>query len=182
MGDLYGGKFSSVYRSDLWSALMISGFILGMLMAMGIALQTPTLHWEEFQAPAYPQMARIANIYGKVEIQFIISEGGRVDIKSAMGHPILVQAAVESIKLSKLSCEYCERVPTEFSVIYDFIVRGSECGNSSLNTPPGVVLDTFNRVIISTDRFCLEDPGPVLMKRIRSLRCLDLWRCATKRS
>jgi hypothetical protein len=141
----------------------------------------PSLNWKEFHAPAYPQMARIANIYGTVEIHLTISEGGMIDIKNATGHPILVQAALESVKLSKLSCEYCERGPAEFSLIYDFIVRGSECGNFSLNIPPGV-LDTFNHVTISTDRFCFQDPAGVWTKRVRSLRCLYLWRCATKRN
>lgn len=47
----------------------------------------------------YPQMARIAHIQGNVIVQVLIDKQGHVaDSKAIMGHPILVQAALDAVK------------------------------------------------------------------------------------
>jgi TonB family protein len=50
------------------------------------------------EAP-YPQMARIAHIQGNVTLHVLIDKQGHVaNIKPAMGHPILIQAALDAVK------------------------------------------------------------------------------------
>jgi TonB family protein len=47
----------------------------------------------------YPQMARIAHIQGNVILQVLIDKQGHVaNMKPIMGHPILVQAALDAVK------------------------------------------------------------------------------------
>jgi TonB family protein len=47
----------------------------------------------------YPQMARIAHIQGNVILHVLIDKQGHVaNMKAMMGHPILVQAALDAVK------------------------------------------------------------------------------------
>ena len=47
----------------------------------------------------YPQMARIAHIQGNVILQVLIDKQGHVaNIKPMIGHPILIQAALDAVK------------------------------------------------------------------------------------
>ena len=152
---------------------------LGMLVAMAAAAQEPRLRWEEFHEPVYPQMARVANIWGAVTIEFTIGPDGTMAVQTTVGHPILVPAAMASVKLSKLTCGNCEQNAARFSVVFEFKIAKSECGNSSGS--PRAVLEDTNHVTITTDQFCFVDPGPELTKKVRSIRCLYLWKCAVRR-
>ncbi len=49
--------------------------------------------------PVYPQMARIAHIQGDVVLQATISKTGAIEnLRAISGHPILQQAALETVK------------------------------------------------------------------------------------
>jgi hypothetical protein len=126
-----------------------------MLIASGAVAQGPSLRWEEFHPPGYPQMARVANIEGAVTVEFTIGPDGAMAVQKAAGHPILVPASVESLKLSKLACDYCGQGAPVFSVVFDFRVAKSECGDSGMNGSPRAVLEGSNHVTITTDRFAL---------------------------
>ena len=89
-------------------------------MVTGAAAQGPCLRWEELHEPVYPQMARIAHISGRVVLDVTLQPDGTVTIQDVSGHPILVQAARDSIQKSKLSCEDCGEEPHTFSLVYEF--------------------------------------------------------------
>ncbi|MGZ4855933.1 MAG: energy transducer TonB [Candidatus Angelobacter sp.] len=160
---------------------MQTALLLGILVGMGAAVQEPKLRWMEFYPPVYPQMARIANIEGTATVEITIGPDGAMVLQKAAGHPILVQAAEVSLKLSKLVCDYCAQRATQFTIVFDFRIPSPECGNSGLNSSPRAVLDASTHITITTDRHCFSDPAPELGKRVRSLRCLYLWKCATRR-
>lgn len=49
--------------------------------------------------PAYPQMAKIAHIQGDVVLLLTINEKGEVsNVRTVSGHPILIQAAMDTVK------------------------------------------------------------------------------------
>jgi TonB family protein len=55
-------------------------------------------------APQYPELARRANVSGKVKIEVIIAPDGRVKSTRAVGgHPLLVQACQDAVKEWKFS-------------------------------------------------------------------------------
>jgi TonB family protein len=59
-------------------------------------LQTRQVTWEE---PKYPQMAKLAHIEGIVVIRVLIDKEGHVaQEKGVMGHPILMQAALDAVR------------------------------------------------------------------------------------
>ena len=160
---------------------MNTALLFGILMIIGAAEQGPKLRWLEFHPPVYPPMARIANLEGTVTLEIIIEPDGTVSLHKSAGHPILVQAAGESLKLSKFACDSCAQSAASFTIVFDFRVSSPECGSFGLNSSPRAVLDTSAHITISTDRYCISDPAPELEKRVRSLRCLYLWKCATRR-
>jgi TonB family protein len=50
-------------------------------------------------APAYPELARIRSVSGKVKIEVVITPDGRVKSTRVMGgHPLLVQACTDAVK------------------------------------------------------------------------------------
>jgi TonB family protein len=131
--------------------------ILLVCIAASAIAQEPRLNWITFQEPVYPQMARIAHIVGRVTLEITVHPDGFVTIGNAAGHPILVQAAKDSVQKSKLSCEGCGAEPHSFTIVYEF-------GFADPLPPPAVIV-----------------PRPAIRRqRERSVRCLYLWRCGTE--
>jgi TonB family protein len=131
--------------------------ILLVCIAASAIDQEPRLNWITFQEPVYPQMARIAHIVGRVTLEIIVHPDGSVTIANAVGHPILVQAAKDSVQKSKLSCGDCGAEPHNFTVVYEFKFADPL-------PPPAVIV-----------------PHPAVRRqRERSIRCLYLWRCGTE--
>jgi Gram-negative bacterial TonB protein C-terminal len=138
-------------------------FILG----VGALAQEPTLKWLKRIDPVYPQMAKIANIQGEVLIELELDpQGTIVGLLPVSGHPILIQAATESLRESKFACENCGEENRIFSVVIRFKMVDPPKPVSqpcvTLNEAP----PTAGRAQIST-------------RKRRSARCLYLWRCAT---
>jgi TonB family protein len=124
-------------------------------MVTGAAAQGPSLRWDELHEPVYPQMARIAHIRGRVVLDVTLQPDGTVTIQDVSGHPILVQAVRDSIQKSKLICEDCSGEPHTFSLVYEFKMADPP-------PPPAV------------------QPRAIRRYRVRSIRCMYLWRCASE--
>src|SRR5579859_3820905 len=99
---------------------MRESLLLLALFVTGQADREPRLRWDDFHDPVYPQMARIAHIYGRVVLEITIQPDGTVAVREIEGHPILVQSAKDSVQKSKLGCDGCGEEPHTFSVTYEF--------------------------------------------------------------
>jgi TonB family protein len=107
--------------------------------------------------PVYPPLARQARITGDVKMQVTIRQDGSVASAEVIsGHPMLKQAAVDSVQKSTFECQRwssgvyvvgCRDAVTSFTLTYTFGMR--------------------------------DDPGDLdcRVTRPRSRRCLYLWRC-----
>ncbi len=125
-------------------------------LATNAICQDATLTWIVFKEPVYPQMARIAHIQGRVTLEITLQPDGAVAIERATGHPILVQAAKDSVQESILGYEGCGEESHTFMVAYEFRM-------------PDVAPQ-------------IAPPAPVsarLLHRVRSIRCMYLWKCGT---
>jgi TonB family protein len=136
---------------------MREALLLLALLATKQPTQASGLRWGEFHEPVYPQMARIAHIYGRVVLQITVQPDGAVTIQEIEGHPILVQAAKDSVQKSKLICEGCGDEPHTFYIKYEFKITDPPQEPSSAAAPP----------------------APIRHSRERSLRCMYLWRCGS---
>jgi TonB family protein len=142
-----------------------------------------------FSKPAYPLLARQANIWGEVIVAVTVRPDGTSEAVVVSGHPMLKQAALDSATQSHFECRSCS-VPVTYSLVYSF--KQTEEGNccDALSVPAKVEQElqatdrqgtSQTRVTISAEHGCLCDPSFVTTKRkARSWRCLYLWQCSTK--
>lgn len=134
-----------------------------------------SLVWDNFHAPSYPQMARIGHIIGDITVELALSAGNTAVIQKSTGHPVLILAAEESIKASKLHCSDCESGKI-FTVTFHFTIADHAC--SYAGSPSTAKLDSPESVSVIAEPLCTETIDPVIhAKKVRGARCFYLWRC-----
>jgi len=140
--------------------------------------------------PVYPILARQVGIQGDMDLKLGIRHDGTVDSAEVLSGPaflVLRHAAVESALHSQFECRDCDGPVTFFHVIYTFRLAPAEpCGTSAQKqisaTPPQdpKVTRSGNHVTVLSQPIneCTDDPI-VEVRRVRSAKCLWLWRCGT---
>lgn len=138
--------------------------------------------------PTFPQMARIAMVEGDVRVLVTVYPDGKSDAHIEVGIPLLNQAALDSAKQSHFACEACG-VPSQYVLVYSFehTNDGDCCNNVSspvhvTQMPPSV--DEEGRpqihIVVSTEHFCICDPGGYATRRVHAPKCLYLWKCGRR--
>jgi TonB family protein len=138
--------------------------------------------------PIYPQLARQTRISGDVKVSLGIRRDGSIESATVVsGHPLLQKAALDSAQHSHYECRGCTEPVTWFSLSYNFELKGNNCppdvGASSSTTPQEVKLSSLeieprNHVEVVAESVCIIDYWPT--KKVRSPKCLYLWKCATQ--
>jgi TonB family protein len=140
--------------------------------------------------PVYPQMARVANIWGDVSVTVKLRSDGTVEsVAATTGHPMLKEAALDSARRTRFKCPGCGTDAEPYHMLYTFrMVEGGDCC-SALNVAPtieqlsqsGTSREGWQaHIIITVEHSCICDPGVTTTRRkIRSVKCLYLWRCST---
>jgi len=137
--------------------------------------------------PTYPHMARMASVFGDVIVSVIVRSDGTVESASIVrGHALLRQAALDSARGTRFKCEGCG-VRTPYQIVYSFrMIDGPDCC-SAWNTEPKVEQASLRstpeeirqtRIIITAQHSCFCDPPATTTKKVRSLKCLYLWKCS----
>ena len=125
----------------------------------------------------FPRLARQARIGGEVELKLGIGRDGIVVSAIAVsGHPMLVQAALNSAQQSRFDCRGCEDEVTPYSLVYSFQfspVTGQDWPCPERSEP--VVAQSQNRVTITVEQ-ALVHPYFVYTPA-RSAKCAYLWPC-----
>lgn len=156
-------------------------FVLMAVFVAGQSLaQAPVLVWDDFHPPAYPRSAQIVHIMGPVTVEFTLEPNNAVAIKKSTGHPLLVPAADETIKTSKLHCVNCADGVATFAVVFNFTFAEHDCDEAEENPPSSARLESSTRVSLIAEPVCTSDPRVVTTRRyrkVRSIQCLYLWRC-----
>jgi TonB family protein len=123
--------------------------------------------------PAYPPLARQARITGDVKMQVTIRQDGSVASAEVIsGHPMLKQAALDSVQKSTFECqrwssgvfvEGCRDAVTSFTLTYTFGMRDDldafDCDTTRAHSEAPrkpAVGHSSDRVMILTDPGCLE--------------------------
>jgi TonB family protein len=139
--------------------------------------------------PVYPHRARIANVFGDVVVGVTIGSDGTVQSASMVsGHALLRQAALDSARGTQYRCDGC-RNATPYQLVYSFrMIDGPDCC-SAWRTEPQIeqepLLSTPEEIrqahiIITAQHSCLCDPAFTMTKKVRSLKCLYLWKCSVR--
>ena len=140
--------------------------------------------------PLYPSLARQADISGEVHVAVTVHQDGTTTAAIESGHPMLRQAALDSAKQSSFECRMCA-APRSYSLVYTFeLTRTGDCCNA-FSSPTEVKQEPESisnqgwpqtRIAVRSRYICLCDPPATMTKRVRSLKCLYLWKCSVQRS
>jgi hypothetical protein len=131
--------------------------------------------------PTYPPLARQARIIGDVDLILAIRRDGSVESAVAVnGPPMLKQAALDSAQRSQFECVGCVEAATSYPLRYKFQItsRGypKDCYDPTERQPPAEVDLLSHRVAVPAWVVGICDPA---VRRVRSAKCLYLWRCGT---
>ena len=135
--------------------------------------------------PVYPPLARQADISGEVTVSLTVHEDRATEAVVVSGHPMLKQAALDSARQSRFECRMCS-APVSYLLVYTFKqADGADCC-SAFTVPPKIEEPQSNEpngwpqthITIVAEHVCICDPIAVLSKRVRSPKCLYLWRCS----
>jgi TonB family protein len=137
-------------------------------------------------SPVYPLFAKRTMISGDVNLTLGIRLDGTVDSAVMVsGHPLLQQAALESAQKSQFECRGCTEAVSQYSLVYTFQLSAPDCPAptsvpSSANQEGRVraqVHQSQNHVtVIDQGSFC----EGVFAWKVRSAKCLYLWKCGLK--
>ena len=138
--------------------------------------------------PTFSPLARQANVEGEVVVDVTVRQDGSTEATVIKGHPLLKQAALDSATQSRFECRACS-APLPYALVYTFkrTSEGSCC--DGMGTPVKVEQEPQSydergrpqtRVTISAEKICLCDPSFTVTKKVRSPKCLYLWKCSTR--
>ena len=128
--------------------------------------------------PKYPEAARMANIFGEIKVTASIRKDGSVESAEATGPPLLKQAALESVQKSTFKCRGCTEAATRHLLTFSFELKdGGNC--CSAWSRPAEVTQSQDRIVIAAARGCICDAAFTTSRKVRSLKCLYLWRCGS---
>jgi len=132
--------------------------------------------------PLYPPLARQARITGDVRVLVGIRRDGSVESAELLsGHPMLVQAALDSARKSIFECRGCFESVTQYPLTYAFEIWadcrfGPNCQAVEPRAPE--VSQSEHKITITVEPACTCDPARIyVQKKIRSAKCLYLWKC-----
>ena len=139
--------------------------------------------------PIYPPVARAARVTGDVDLVLTVRPDGAVDsVVAASGHPLLKESAVTSARQSQFECRGCTEQFNKYRLVYTFNIEGEcECEPKetlSIKKEPQQayprIPDAQHHVIVVAQILCICDPATTTKIRVRSVKCLYLWRCGSK--
>jgi hypothetical protein len=136
--------------------------------------------------PAYPPLALQARVSGDVDLTVAVRQDGSVESAIANDGPsLLKQAALNSAQHSKFECRGCTEILTPYQLLYSFQLGPTEhCSTKVVKSNPTQQEPTYPQVVQTQNRITLLDRPTgtcdtevFLEKRVRSAKCLYLWRC-----
>ena len=173
-------------------AIVVSGSTIKSLALSSSSANPPqdAVLLTKLTQPIYPPIARQARIVGDVELTIEVRKNGTVQSAVVVkGHPLLKQAALDSAQQSQFECLNCSEAAVSVQLVYTFQLAGSEscCRAAETSAKNDQTDQVFPRVIQSEKHVtvidrpaCICDPVAEVRK-VRSLKCLYLWRCGFPR-
>jgi hypothetical protein len=143
-----------------------------------IFAQEPQLGVVKLEAAEYPPMAVAARVSGEVILGVrLVSDGSANVVTVESGPPMLRQAAVDSATRSQFQANLKNRTGG-YRLVYRFVLdQTTKCEHD--DSYPQVKHEA-NVVTITEQNVPICDPAAVIEK-VRSAKCLYLWKCGSKR-
>jgi hypothetical protein len=137
--------------------------------------------------PVYPEIALTARVQGDVELLLNIRRDGSVEsVAIISGPPLLQRAAFSSADQSQFKCLDCLEEVTPYHLIYTFQIDipPDACNGADGQNKP-MPVEQVTEVVQSKDHVTITGhPSPACIieyaKRVRSLKCLYMWKCGIR--
>ena len=138
--------------------------------------------------PTYPRIALTAHISGDVDLTLSVRQDGSIEsVAVVSGPPLLQRAAVNSAQQSQFECRKCSDGSSSYRLLYTFQLDPIDCPNmseASHNTEAEQhyprVTQSQNHVTVIDQPVGTCDPGIVVREKVRSAKCLYLWKCGLR--
>jgi TonB family protein len=141
-------------------------------------------------SPVYPLLARQAHITGTVTLSLGVRQDGSVESAVAIsGHPMLKQAALDSAQQSIFDCRKCIEPITSYQLVYAFQL-GPAKGCSEATSTSKIsqqkllypqLIQSQNQVTVIDEPLVICEPAVRISQlRVRSAKCLYLWKCGRR--
>jgi len=139
---------------------------------------------------SYPRLALQVRIAGEVEIKVEIRPDGNVASAVVVsGHPLLTEAALENARQSLFLCESCDEQTHSYRLTYEFRLGPTKYCTDAPDTQVGATTQAFPSLSQSKGHVVVADQpvgtcdlaGTVTYNKVRSAKCLYLWKCAKAR-
>jgi TonB family protein len=128
--------------------------------------------------PTFPPLAKVARVSGDVVLRLDIRADGQVQsVAIVSGPPMLQQAAKDSAQQSRFECRSCSRDTTQYSLTYSFRLGEGDCDTA--NSDPPKIAWAQGHVTVTSSPMSICDPAATL-RRVRSAKCLYVWRCGLR--
>ena len=151
----------------------VAAVLLGILGRVPLSAQS--LKAISLGPPVYPPIATAARVEGEVHLRFALqANGAPINIQIVSGPPMLQEAAEENAKDSEFQPVPPDRAENSYELTYRFVLDFLRCEEPRDSSFPHIQYES-NSITISAQAVPLCDPEGVI--RVRSLRCLYLWRC-----
>ncbi|MGO9640349.1 MAG: energy transducer TonB [Candidatus Acidiferrales bacterium] len=126
--------------------------------------------------PVYPRIALLAMISGDVVLKLGVRQDGTVASTEVIrGHPLLIQAALDSAQHSQFECRKCTEPVTPYRMVYTFQLGPARFCEAPDSRYPQVT-QSQNHVTLVDQPVGTCDPVEEIRK-VRSAKCLYLWKC-----
>jgi hypothetical protein len=195
---LFRCKLSRMNRPFLsvctFAVTVASLFMIGQSLAQNAVSgdgQPEGVALTELSRPSYPPLARQTRISGDVDLMLRIRQDGSIESMAVIsGHPLLAPTALASAQKSRYECKKCSETETSLRLVYTFqLVGPNSCCTATEDGPqksqPGKriprVIQSLNHVTVVDQPACICDPAFDVRYKVRSAKCLYLWRCGTPR-
>lgn len=134
----------------------------------------------ELSKPVYPRLAKQARVQGDVVLKVVVRRDGTVEVAEAISGPaMLIQATLDSAKNSRFDCSSCTETLTLFRMVYTFETVSPEFDANCEAKPDAtypLVSQSRNHVTVIDQSIGICDPIETIAK-VRSVKCLYLWKC-----
>jgi len=166
---------------------LLSGVVRGSSQTQGPAekpAQEPIL--VNLFPPGYPPLALTARVDGDVDLMLGIRKDGSLESATVVnGPPLLRQAALDSAQKSRFECQGCGDGVTVYHLIYTFQLGPTRYCTTTNLSPPQTQPEQFRPQVSHSKNHVTVLDSPVgtcdlpaeLKGRVRSAKCLYLWRC-----
>lgn len=139
----------------------------------------------------YPPLARQTRITGSVELKLEVrKDGSLASVVAVSGHPLLKQGALENAQKSQFACNDCNIEDVRsYRLVYTFELGPTSYCTDEPNKSGVIPEQPYPRLTQSQGHVTLVDQpvgtcdlaGTVTYSKVRSAKCLYLWKCAKPR-